>query len=247
MTLKNHTNKSPASPAQLWVGPEETVTEKVTTYLQKQLCTSCSDHSCVRCAQIEAGTHHAVRWFSPEKQYTREVLADLFTTISYRLDPGEQFFFVLQRAETLSLTCANSLLKPIEEPPPGYHFILLTQRQDLILPTIRSRCVVSNHGSIQVHTSHITLFEQCTSYQWSDPSVFLTALEKSGITETESADLIDEILRTWIHKLSETKHPHNKKMMTTLKIIQEAIAQPPMPGGSKIFWKNLFLCTKMGV
>ena len=40
----------------------------------------------------------------------------------------------------MSGVAANTLLKTLEEPPDSVIFLLLTERENLVLPTIRSRC-----------------------------------------------------------------------------------------------------------
>jgi len=47
---------------------------------------------------------------------------------------------IIDDAETLTESAANSLLKLLEEPPSATHFVLLTSAIHRILPTIRSRC-----------------------------------------------------------------------------------------------------------
>jgi DNA polymerase-3 subunit delta' len=47
--------------------------------------------------------------------------------------------FIVKGAEELSTGAANALLKTLEEPRPGTHFVLLTSRGDRLLNTIRSR------------------------------------------------------------------------------------------------------------
>ncbi len=47
---------------------------------------------------------------------------------------------VLDGAEYLSTEASNSLLKILEEPPPGVFFLLLVSREGMILPTVASRC-----------------------------------------------------------------------------------------------------------
>ncbi len=48
--------------------------------------------------------------------------------------------FVIFDAETMNDAAANSLLKILEEPLEGTHFLLLTSRKDLLKQTIISRC-----------------------------------------------------------------------------------------------------------
>ena len=47
-------------------------------------------------------------------------------------------------ADFLTEACSNSLLKSVEEPPTGYHFIFLAERLSQILPTIQSRCMIKS-------------------------------------------------------------------------------------------------------
>lgn len=49
-------------------------------------------------------------------------------------------FLIINQANRMTLTAANSLLKIIEEPPQDTIIILITYNEDAILPTIRSRC-----------------------------------------------------------------------------------------------------------
>jgi DNA polymerase-3 subunit delta' len=52
---------------------------------------------------------------------------------------GRAKVFVLRRAEELSVQAANALLKTLEEPGRGTHFMLLSARADSLLTTVRSR------------------------------------------------------------------------------------------------------------
>lgn len=47
---------------------------------------------------------------------------------------------LLDPASALNRAAANSLLKVLEEPPPGCLIIMLTERPGQVLPTVRSRC-----------------------------------------------------------------------------------------------------------
>lgn len=52
---------------------------------------------------------------------------------------GRAKVFIVRRAEELSTSAANALLKTLEEPLDRTHFILLSAHPDVLLPTIRSR------------------------------------------------------------------------------------------------------------
>lgn len=50
--------------------------------------------------------------------------------------------FIIEGAETLTGSAANSLLKFIEEPGPGVYIFLLTPNKNAVLQTVQSRCQV---------------------------------------------------------------------------------------------------------
>lgn len=61
---------------------------------------------------------------------------------------GRARVFLIRRAEEMSTGAANALLKTLEEPRQGTHFILLTSRPDRLLPTIRSRTLPVRFGPL---------------------------------------------------------------------------------------------------
>ena len=82
--------------------------------------------------------------FTPPRNETQQVSIEQIRTIvlahaAYASHEGRARVFILRRAEELSVAAANALLKTLEEPRNGTHFILLTARSDRLLNTIRSR------------------------------------------------------------------------------------------------------------
>ena len=65
-------------------------------------------------------------------------LADFLHLASHR---GGRRVAIVHPAEDMNAATANSLLKSLEEPPPGAVFLLVSHRPARLLPTIRSRCV----------------------------------------------------------------------------------------------------------
>ena len=53
--------------------------------------------------------------------------------------PGCHRWILVEDAHRLHGAAANMLLKTLEEPPPGTHFLLVTHRPEAVLQTIRSR------------------------------------------------------------------------------------------------------------
>ena len=138
--LKGVKNSS-LSPALLIVGNQESTKEHAHRLIQQAFCTNetCTPESCSNCKQIQIA-HHQALWISPEKKYTLDLLEPISHKINFTLDVEDHFFFVLEKADFLTPACANSLLKMVEEPPAGYHFLFLASCTQLVIPTIRSRC-----------------------------------------------------------------------------------------------------------
>ncbi len=67
---------------------------------------------------------------------------------------------LLLPADRMNVNAANSLLKLLEEPPPGSHFLLVTHQPDVLLPTIRSRCVVESLDAPDAETARTWLRER---------------------------------------------------------------------------------------
>ncbi len=240
------TSNSPLTPpAQLWIGPHDGVLHEVEQYLQKKFCAQGGCAVCGTCEQLRKQQHHAASWIMPEKGYTLEDLEVIFETTSLALNEGEQFFFILQKADLLTTSCANRLLKILEEPPRGYHFILLSERSSAILPTIRSRCTITSFFSEHESQAHEKLFSFFKQEAFQDPSDFLKELEASKINEQESAELLDLIIGYWIQQhrmaLKNNNDTHQKVSGKKVALFSKALLVLPMPGSSKIFWKNLFV------
>src|SRR5437016_10939055 len=119
-------------PAQLWIGQHQQTIVEIEQLLQKLLCKNNGCNSCITCMQIREKQHHAIMWLHPEKNYTLDQLEDLFATLTFQQEPGKHFFFIIQKADFLTAACANKLLKPMEEPPAGYHFILMAEHPEQI-------------------------------------------------------------------------------------------------------------------
>ncbi len=75
---------------------------------------------------------------------TQDISIDQVRTLvlsraAYAPHEGRAKVFVIRRAEELSISAANALLKTLEEPGARTHFVLLTSQPDSLLPTILSR------------------------------------------------------------------------------------------------------------
>lgn len=233
-------------PAQLWVGTPEQLLVAVRKLLKQHLCPNRGCGSCLTCRNLDAQQHHNVHWFMPDGWYKREDLEDLFTTISLSLEDDQRYFFIIQKADCLSPACFNSLLKSIEEPPRGYFFIFLAERLYDVANTIRSRCHIQQFSESSSPTSLenpiVALFLTSSKPL---PFALLQALEEAQPDEQLTIELVDRLLAHWLEQYrilataSDTQSLHRAEKVIAL--LKDALEEPPMPGSSPLFWKQLFL------
>jgi DNA polymerase-3 subunit delta' len=106
---------------------------------------------CPACDRIAQGKHTDVRVISliagedgAEGRARTAISVEQIEQIQHEasLPPleGRCRIFIVEAAELLSGGAANRLLKTLEEPEPGVFFFLLTSREELVPPTVISRC-----------------------------------------------------------------------------------------------------------
>jgi DNA polymerase-3 subunit delta' len=107
------------------------------------ICAEAPGRGCGRCDvchRVLGGNHPDVRVILPA---TQQILVDQVQELvelgSHRPHEAPARVIVLEEADRLNRNSANSLLKTLEEPYPGTHFVLVTTAPDRLLPTILSR------------------------------------------------------------------------------------------------------------
>jgi len=99
--------------------------------------------------RIEHGAHPDVRVFRPRDEGKRNIQvqvlrSEILPLAQFAPFEAESTFFIFPEADIafpeFQPEAANALLKTLEEPRPGVHFILTSERPESLLPTIRSRC-----------------------------------------------------------------------------------------------------------
>ncbi|MEA2700485.1 MAG: polymerase subunit delta [Myxococcales bacterium] len=96
--------------------------------------------SCETCRRIEGGLHPDVPTFAAEGALIVMEQAQAMVALA-QTSPHEAAVrvIIIDEADRLNLNAANCLLKALEEPHAGTHFVLCTTAPERILPTIRSR------------------------------------------------------------------------------------------------------------
>ena len=143
--IENSKINSRLSHAYLFTGPKGTYKKEMAYHFAMMLyCkekTPC--YQCSECKAILENRHLNIHYIEPFGQSIKKeqiiALQEEFSKTS--LVPGPRVY-IINDADTMSSSAANSLLKFIEEPNGETYGILITEHKDNILSTIISRSVV---------------------------------------------------------------------------------------------------------
>jgi DNA polymerase-3 subunit delta' len=117
---------------------------------------------CEDCRLFEAGSHpdfqlvfKELARYHDDAQVRSRVMQEMGIEVvrSFLIAPAQRSasrgrgkVFVVLEAESMSTAAQNSLLKTLEEPPPGVTIILICEQPDQLLPTTLSRCGLVRFG-----------------------------------------------------------------------------------------------------
>lgn len=213
--------------------------EYATDLLQRVFCPTRTAHPhnpcrCTICDSIAQHQSSQVTWIQPEGDYVLDTLDPLFATIRYSLEPGTFHAFVLADAHTLSVACANRLLKIVEEPPRGYFFLFLTTDYHALLSTIQSRSMIvyqSPHDT-QAHNTLLSFFTD--PEKQNDPVAFDTFLKTESISVAHAKKTIQQLALLPLFD--------SKPEAASLKILLDhAQRNFPQPGGVQHYLRWLYM------
>jgi DNA polymerase III subunit delta' len=170
--------------------------------------------NCSACERIRAGNHPDVRVFRPRDEGNRNLPVELVRNeilpfvrfapfeapAACLIFPQADVSFPDQHAES-----ANALLKTLEEPRARITFILLSERPDRLLPTIRSRC-------------------QRLRFRPLPAAVLHTILERHGIPEQARAAAIALAQGSADRALALASDDQAERLLSLALRIDEAVA-----------------------
>jgi len=139
------------------------------------------------------------------------------------------------------------LLKIVEEPPAGYHFLFLTANKHALPTTITSRCSIYQleHQSI-AHEQYADLLQFFTSTSGlNDPLGFESTLRKQSLSHTQAHAFANYLLNYFQQKLrtlcTTDKEHQSKQLLQRIATIQHVLKKPPQSGSALLFLKMLYL------
>ena len=132
--------------AYLLEGPSGSGKKELTHFFVKLLlCEAPNDNvpceTCRSCKLYDSGNHPNILFIEPDGQNIKidQIRELIYTMNKTALNSGRKIY-VIEQADRMNNSSANALLKFLEEPEANVTAILLTQRLNAIVSTIRSRC-----------------------------------------------------------------------------------------------------------
>ena len=135
-------------PSLIFAGPSESDTRATAIAVAQALnCLAPRDGDscgvCSACVRIARGVHPDALIVEPGDTGTIKIeqVREIVDRARYRPFEGRRRAVIVAEADALVPQAQNALLKTLEEPPSLSIFILTTSRPDVLLPTVRSRCI----------------------------------------------------------------------------------------------------------
>ena len=179
-TLRRALEKERLPNAYLFEGPSGVGKQTAALALARaRLCPERPNDGCGRCAvcmRIAASNHPDVRVFGPRDEGNRnlqvEVLrSEILPVAQFAPFEARHAFLIFPEAD-ISFpeqhpVAANALLKTLEEPRPNLTFLLLAERPERLLVTIRSRCQRVRFGTLPpLVLEHVLEQQSVPAQQW---------------------------------------------------------------------------------
>ena len=116
---------------------------------------------CSSCRLFDGHNHPDYTELMPENgRVSVRMIRDLLNELSNRPYQAGYRVILLPEADLYNASCQNALLKTLEEPPANTVFLLLAEKPELLLPTIRSRTRLMRMGLLSNEEITAFLMEQ---------------------------------------------------------------------------------------
>ncbi len=154
-------------------------------YINNELCGNCT-----QCDQIEDNNNTELEIIEPEGMWIKkEQLNTLQKNFSTKSLVTQRKVYIINQAEKMNESAANSILKFLEEPENNIVAILVVDNAELLLDTISSRCQkikLINKKSIV----GLTDLERVINYLFDDQKK-----QESFIQSEQSSELLESVLK----------------------------------------------------
>ena len=202
--------------------------------------------SCRACRMVASGNHPDLHRLGPEGPGGQVVIGgsadgagprgvrDLVHELAFLPVEGGARVAIIEGAAQMNEDAQNALLKTLEEPPTGVTIVLCADREDPLLPTVRSRCARIRLGPLGARDIEALLGE-LGSVDPVDAARFARLAEgRPGVAMAyarapEAAAIRDEIARALLDLLPAGRSQRlaaGRGLLGRAKDLAEALAEP---------------------
>lgn len=206
--IENSIKASRLSHAYLFTGPKGTYKKEMAKHFAMSLY--CKEekpcYKCPSCMAILENRHMNVFYIEPSGQIVKKeqiiALQEEFSKTSLLEGPR---VYIIDSADTMSVSAANSLLKFIEEPVNEETYgILITEHKENILSTIISRSMIINFEQIDKNILKEEMKDKLNDSLLIDCSLVLTSNIDEALKLSEESNFINicKVLEKFVNQLS---------------------------------------------
>lgn len=135
--------------------------------------------------------------------------------------------FIIEDADTMNISAQNAALKVLEEPPEFSSFILLAGNPELLLPTVRSRCVAF-HENVEQDMATEEEIQRAKEFlhlaiRNNEAEIFRWCTQNNSMNVLEMIRFLETVKEQLVSALSDSKLKleYKKRMMHLIQLTDQ--------------------------
>ena len=209
--------------------------------------------ACRACRLVATGNHPDVHRLAPEGPGDQVVIGDardaraargvrdLLRELALLPVEGGARVAIVEGAVRMNEDAQNALLKTLEEPPPGVTIVLCVDREEVLLPTVRSRCARIRLGpvgprEIEELLGDLGLADASTAARLARLAEGRPGVAVAYARAPEAVTIRDELARTLLDLLgagSAQRLAAARDLLGRARDLDEALADPLAAGARR--------------
>lgn len=177
---------------------------------------------CENCRKIQEGIHPDLGFVRREEENGKQKqsirvrqIRDLIADAYVLPNEAERKVYIIEDADMMNPQAQNAILKLLEEPPAFVSFILLAANPMLLLPTVRSRCVMLRADAAEAEMSpenrELAREFLNTALTGTEAVLFQWCMEHNSMNIQETLRFLEAVKETAVSGLSAPKRSVSQK------------------------------------